>query len=248
MKIKIKLEPVLKLFSVIQVILYALLIYVFAAGYLYLTTNHLVISLSLAGITAIFSFYHSVYIPKKVKYEQYLMKEIQKYASTMTFYLHSGNNVMQSLISSKASVDPIIQEDIDLIIRGLEEEAVLKTDHFKKYKFSGVDIFHQNLRIKYEIGGNAKQLFNRVNKAINFEIVKRDELFKEKKYIKQKIFMMIAMVLAMPLILRFFVGDVYSVYLQMGILPIANTLWVFIAVLISLYFVQKTAANTTLVN
>src|SRR5690625_7781247 len=121
----------------------------------------------------------------------------------MTFYMQSGYNVMQSLEASKEWLDEEVQQDIQRTLDYLRENAELNTEHFEKYRFPALDIFHQTLKIKYEVGGDTKELFSRVNQSINFEIVKRDELFRGKRYMKNRILLMIAVIIAMTIILLF---------------------------------------------
>lgn len=243
-----KLEPILKLFSVAQICLYMLVILGLSTVYLYLTTRHLAISLAVGILTLGFSFYYLVYIPKKLQREIFLMKELQKYATNVIFFLQSGYNVPDALQMSKDKLDPEIQEDIDKTIESLEKEAVLKTDHFRKYKFPSINIFHQNLRIKYEVGGTPKELFSRVNKYINFEIVARDKLYRRKKYAQNRIHVMILMVLSFPLIFLFSDKEIYDKFLEMGYPAIATNVSLFIAILISMLFLQRATADISLLD
>lgn len=241
-----KLRPIFSLFSGVQIAVTLLLILAISVGYMFLITKHLAISMVVGIITLFFAFYYTVYIPKKMKREQYLLKELQKYATNMVFYLQSGYNVLKALQGTKESVDPTIGKDIEKTIKILKDEARLDTEHFKKYRFSSIDIFHQILNIKYEVGGKSKDLFTKVNKSINFEIVKRDELYRRKNYLKKKIFVMVLMVLSFPLMLSLMAKELYDVYLNLGIIAILVNAVLFIAVLVSTFFLQKATADLDL--
>lgn len=245
---KEKLKPIFSLFSGLQILFSMLVIFLISGGYLYLTTKHLIVSMVMAILSLGFSFYYLVYIPKKIKREQFLLKELQKYATNMTFFLQSGYNVPKALQMSKKSLDPEIQKDIDLTIDTLQKEAVLNTDHFKKYNFPSINIFHQILKIKYEVGGNAKELFTKVNQSINFEIVKRDELYRRKRYIQNKIHAMVIMVLFMPLILLYFAKELYMKFLDLGFLAIGTNVALFFCILISLFLLQKATADISIID
>lgn len=245
-KLKIVLKPVFILFSGLQVTLSILAILILSSAYLYLVTKDLAVSIGLGFLSSLFAFYHTVFIPKKLQREQFYLKELQKYATSMTFYLQGGNNVLQALRASKESLDRTIQKEIEITIDKLEKEAKLDTEHFKKYKFPSIDIFHQILRIKYEVGGNAKELFTKVNQSINFEIVKRDELFRKKNYMKLRVIYMMLMVLSIPLILRLFSEQLYDQYLSIGPMAILTNSILFIALLISLFFLQKASADISI--
>lgn len=174
------------------------------------------------------------------------MRELQKYTTNLTFYLKSGYNVMVALEKSKMNLDPKIQKDIDITIKGLKDNAELNTDHFRKYNFYSIDVFHQILKIKYEKGGKTGDLFNKINNSINFEIVKRDELYRKKLFARRQILMMMMMVLSIPLIIFFFTRDLYMTFLSMGGYAIGTVVMIFILILISMCFLQRACSDITL--
>lgn len=244
--LKALIKSIFSLFSVVKILLSFVLIFVVSAGYVFLITKSLTAGVIVGFISMFPSFYFLVYLSKRTDREQYLLKELQKYATNMTFYLQSGYNVLKALENARESIDPTIRKDIDKTIEMLQKEARLDTEHFKKYHFSSIDIFHEILKIKYEVGGKAKDLFTKANKNINFEIVKRDELYRRKKYYRTKIYTMIAMTLSIPLMLVFMAQELYTVYLSLGFLSILINSILFILVLINLYFVQRETINLKL--
>lgn len=245
-KIKKKLNPILTLFSGIQIFFHLLFIFAISAVYLFITTQDILATVIVSFITMFFSFYFLVFIPQKVKKENKLLRELQKYATNVTFYLKSGYNVMKALESSKKNLIPEIQKDIDKTIQTLKEKAELDTEHFKKYNFHSIDVFHQILKIKYEKGGKSGDLFTKINQSIHFEIVKRDELYRRKLFMKRQVTLMMAMVLSMPLIIYVFARELYLIFLTMGIFSIGTVVGIFIAVLISMCFLQKSSAELSL--
>lgn len=234
-----------KIVSGIQFILLTTVILLLSTGYLYLLTHNVFISLFVGTLTTLFSFYFTVYIPKKMEREQFLMKELQKYATNMTFFLQ-GNNVLQALEASKESLDPTIKKDVQKTIDKLRKDAVLDTEHFRKYKFPSIDIFHQKLLIKYMVGGKAKDLFTKVNQSINFEIVKRDELFRKKRYMRNQIIFMMIMTLSIPLLLVLFADELYQMFLEMGAVAHITSVLLFIAVLISFAILQRATTDISI--
>ncbi|MFD2658479.1 hypothetical protein [Gracilibacillus thailandensis] len=245
-KINTFLEPILRVFTGVQILLNLLMIFAISAVYLYITTQHVTTSLIVSFLTMFFSFYFLVFIPKKVKRENHLLKELQKYATNVTFYLKSGYNVMKALEGSKRNLDPEIQKDIDKTIQALKNEAKLDTNHFKKYRFYSIDVFHQILRIKYEKGGKSGDLFTKINQTINFEIVKRDELYRKKLFAKRQIALMMGMVLALPIILVGFANELYNTFLTLDIFSIGTIITTYALVLISMFFLQRASAELSL--
>lgn len=246
MKMKKTLKPIFSLFTGLQLFLYLLLIFTLSTGFLYMITRSVIISIVLGLATMLALFYFGVFIPKKVKRHQYLLKELQKYATNMTFYMQSGYNIPKALENARIKLDKEIQADIDLTIEGLQKDAALYTDHFKRYNFYSIDIFHQILQIKYDKGGNTKELFTEVNKTINFELVKQDELYRRKQFMKQRIQMLIGMAMLIPSIMVFSAASIYETFLSMGILAIGINVVLYIGILITLFFLQRASAELSL--
>lgn len=240
-----RFKSIFKLVSGLQFFLLTLVILIVSSGYLYLLTRDLIISLAIGILTMLVSFYFTVYIPRKLNREQFLMKELQKYATNMTFFLQ-GNNVLQALESSQKSLDPTIQKDVQQTIDKLRKEAILETDHFKKYKFPSIDIFHQKLLIKYMEGGRAKDLFTKVNQSINFEIVKRDELFRRKRQVRSQIIYMMLMTLSIPLLLVFSADELYQTFLEIGFVAHVTSVLLFISTLISFALLQRATTDISI--
>lgn len=240
------LKPILELFPVIKLTISLFAIFIGSIIYLYLITRNIPVSVILGFVAMLFSFYHSAYLPEKLNREQYLLKELQKYATSMTFYLQSGYNVLQAMNLAKSKLDKQIKKDIEKTMMKIEEEAVLDTEHFEKYRFASLNIFHQILRIKYEKGGDARELFTKANESINFEIVKRDELYRRKKYMKLRVLMMLGMTASIPLIFVFFANDLYEQFLTMGYYAVGINAGLFILLLISLFFLQRNATDVSI--
>lgn len=243
---KDKLQPVLELFSIGKIIIIGLAIFAGSTFYMYILTKQIAVSAILGIFAMIFGFYHSVYLPKKMNREQYLLKELQRYGISMTFYLQSGYNVLQALNLSKQKLDKQIKKDIEKTMIKLEEEAVLDTTHFKKYKFNALDIFHQILEIKYIEGGDSKNLFTKANESMNFEIVKRDELYRRKKQVMKRIMIMLGITASIPVILAFSASELYEQFLTMGFYAIGLNVVLFILMQISLFFLQKNATDISI--
>lgn len=235
-----------KFFNGFETAGYLLCITLIISAYIFLLTQQVFVSLVVGVIGSVFTFHHSVFLPKQTMREQALLEELQKYSTTMTFYLQAGHNVFSSLEMSKRNLDQQIQGDIQRTIDILQREAVLDTSHFKKYNFSAIDIFHQILDVKYQVGGSAKDLFTQVNQNVNFEIVKRDELFRRKGYVKKKLYLMMAIVLGIPVLLATLANELYAQFLTGGIFSIGLVVGLFSVVSISLFFVQRNATDISI--
>src|SRR5690625_7389245 len=114
-----------------------------AGGYLFLITQNLILSVILSLLVSVVGFFYVVFLPKRLEREQHLFRELHKYATTMTFYMQSGYNVMQSLEASKKGLDEEVQQDIQKTLDYIRENAELKTEHFEKYIYISLDNIHQ---------------------------------------------------------------------------------------------------------
>lgn len=243
---KKSLTSIKTLLSGFQALAYLVFFIALSSAYLYYITKNALVSIITGVITSLFIFRYTVVLAKEKAREIYYLKELQKYTTNMTFYLQSGYNILNSLELSKERLDKEIQKDIDKIIDTLTKEAKLDTDHFKKYHFSSINLFHKQLEIMYEAGGNPRELFDKVNQNINFEIVKRDELFRKKAALKNQVLLMMVMVLSIPLFLAFSSKQLYNMFLSTGALPIATNIILFVLLIINLIIVQKSANDTSI--
>lgn len=241
-----RFRAVRSLFSLIQILLYMTLLLVVTTVYLSIITHNTFVSIIVGFITSLMIFHYSIYLPKARDREMYLFKELQKYASNMSFYLQAGNNVLNALKLSKERLDPVIQKDIDKTIKKLQDKAELDTEHFKKYKFRSIDMFHKQLEIKYLAGGNPKDLFSKVNDNINFEIVKRDELLRRKAVVKRQDMMMWFMVLFIPFYMALAMKDLFNTFLSAGAIGIGTNIFLFVSLIVDLIFIQKASTNTSI--
>lgn len=240
------LKEIKELFTLGKLFLIAISILLLSSVYLFLITEHYAVSFIVGLIAMVFAFYHSFYLPEKMKRNLFLLKELQKYTTSVIFHLQSGYNVIDALKKSKNNLDPEIKKDIDRTIDRLEKDAILDTNHFKKYNFRPLDIFHQILEIRYNEGGDSKELFSRTSKSINFELVKYDELLRRKNALKKQLYLFLAISLSMPLIFRFMAYDLQEKFLSMGSLAIGLNVLLFLGALVSLFFIQKNATNISI--
>lgn len=240
------IKEIMELFTIGKILLILFLTFSISAFYMFLITEHFVVSVSLGILAMFFLFYNHFYLEEKLKRRFFLLKELQKYTTSMNFYMQSGHNVLSALSHSRRNLDPEIRKDIEKTMIKLEEKAILDTSHFKKYKFDSLDIFHQILNIKYVEGGDSKELFSRVNKSINFEIIKHDELMRRKHALRKQLFFFLLIVLSMALIFRFMAYDLQVIFLSMGWIAIGLNVALFVGALVSLYFIQRNATDITI--
>ncbi|MEK5500988.1 hypothetical protein [Bacillus sp. FSL M8-0168] len=209
-------------------------------GYLYIVTHNPVLSFAFGIIGSVMLFFVLFVETKKLRLYQRRLNELLKYATNMTFFLQSGKNVLYSLEETKHSVDSIIHSDIQKTIDILKDKARLDTSHFEKYNFPALNQFHQILNIKYEKGGHARDMFKTVVKSMNFEISKRDDLYRKKKNRAIQVYMLLGLVISMPLILFVTTHNLYEQFLSMR-LGSSIILYVFyMVILINIKRMQRT--------
>lgn len=184
-------------------LLFRLVIFSLIYGaYLYISTRMLILSLVVGLIFAVPSLYYISYRNKKMKREIALLKDLNTYATTMTFFLQSGKNLRAALEATRPSLSERLQNDIDRVLKSLDEDS-LSPDMsvFDKYKFSPIKAFNDVLIISRDEGGDKSTMFNRVNENINFAITKHDEMVRGKKIVAKQIYFIIGAMLSIPVML-----------------------------------------------
>lgn len=232
-------EEALKLFSGAEIAITMLFWFVATFLYFYLVSKNVVVSFGVGVLGSIFSFVVFTYQGRKLNNYQQDLNDLLKYVTNMTFFLQSGENVLYSLKSTKPTLSENIQEDVQLTIDKLENEAILDTTHFRAYEFPSLNQFHQNLAIKYEHGGNAKDLFTLIQRDMMTELKKRDELSKSRKAFALNVYMLLGMVALMPLILRFMTPELWDIFLSFKIASIVILLITVGAIALNLRFLEK---------
>lgn len=217
------------------------LIFLFAInfGYFYIVSKNVSVSLVVGLMGGLFFFFVFTTKNKQLRTYQENLNELLKYVTNINFFLQTGENVYYALKATKKTVNPAIQKDIDQTIEGLENEAALKTKHFEKYHFPSLDQFHQNLDIKYNHGGEPKDLFGQIHKNMMFELKKRDELYRKRKGFAMNVYVLLGMVASMAILLRFITPELWDLFLSF---PVASNLVLLItygAILLNLYLLQK---------
>ncbi len=239
-KIRNFIKTVREIYSPVELVL--LFVVFFGACFLYFHTisENMTTSIIVGVVGLAFFFYYFSYLTKKLNRYQEQLSNLLKYVTNMKFFLQTGENVLYSLNSTLPTLtDKSIKKDVETIIAGLEDDAELKTDHFEKYNFPSLNQFHQNLKICYDHGGDPEELFDAVQKNMMFELDKRDELYKKRKSLALNIYILLAIVAAMPLILRFIVASQWTIFLSYKIISLAILLITLGAILAVLYFTQK---------
>lgn len=241
-----RFNPVLEVVSGMKIAISMVFIFGVSGVYMYVLNESIVIAVLSGIVGMIFGFYHSVYLPEKLKRKLALLKDLQNYSTTMTFYLKSGYNVYHSFEKVSTRVSKEVASSVRETMKRLDKDAKLDTSSFEEHQFNSLNVFHEILDIKYDKGGSAKEMFTRANGNINFEITKYDELFRMKNARKKQILLMMGAVLGIPLMLRFMASDLYSQFLSVGAMAVGLNFALFIACLISLYFLQKNATNISI--
>ncbi|MEK5394085.1 hypothetical protein NSQ59_27675 [Margalitia sp. FSL K6-0131] len=242
---KKQLNILKELFSGWAIFGYIVTFFLLCAIYFYVISNNLLFTILSGIIGSVFILKHFTAQNKKIKKELYLLTELNKYSSSIAFFLQTGKNVLYALEETKELVDPQIQKDIQKTIDTLRNKGQLDISHFKKYNFSALDVFHKTLQIKYEQGGNAKDMFKQPNKDINFEITSRDELWRRKTFKANQVYAMYGIVLLTPIGMKFFVKNLYSQFLNLSFSGIICFVF-FVSILVSVLYLQRQKGDISL--
>lgn len=203
----------------------------------YLSQN--LISSILFGVFGGVILFISIFLKnRKTRIMQIQMKELNKYASCVVFKLKSSQNVISSIKGIIELLEGQVKLDVQILIDHLDNVQEIKTEHFHRYKFPSINIFHQILEIKYFYGGRATDLFHQILKDMAFELKKRDELVRKKSLISIQIYLMTAIVASLPLVLKVLSSEIYTTFASMASSQIIITLF-HLFIILHIHFLQK---------
>lgn len=207
------IKRISKTFSIWTAILLFGVYFFLNAGYFYLISKQMFVSIVMGLYGGGLLFYMSME-SKRLKKYQFLLRQLNQYATSVTFFLKTGKNVPDALEASKEGLSPSIKRDIQKTIDCLNAEGVVNTDSFRKYNFPSLDVYHKILAIRYSKGGNVKEMFRKPNKNIHQEIVRRDSLFRRKRIKNRTINVINFIAAAIPLFMYFVIPTLYEQFLS----------------------------------
>ncbi|KRG14011.1 hypothetical protein ACA30_13280 [Virgibacillus soli] len=231
------------LYTPLEIAILTLLFFGANTFYIFYLTKEPFISVIFGIVGIVFYFLVFSYKDRKLKAYQNNLNDLLKYVNNMSFMLYSGENVLRSLESFINTVNPKIGSDIEKTVEIMREHTVLDTSHFEKYEFPSLNQFHQNLAVKYDRGGDAKELFDPIQKRMVNEMQKRDELLAKRKGMKMNIMMMVGMVLAIAMMMATMMQNLWVDFLTYKVASISIICSFYVLNLILMYFMQKKAVD-----
>lgn len=238
-KRKLFLKELKVLFIGWSLLFHLLFLFILNGFFFYYVSKSIVFGVITGFVGMIFFFYVFTFKNRRLKRHQENLNDLMKYVTNVSFFMQSGENVPYALRSALKTVGPDIQKDIQKTIDKIDEHAVLETDHFKKYEFTSLDQFHQNLLIKYEHGGEKNSLFTQIQQNMLFELKKRDELYRKRKGFAMSVYTLLGMVAMMMVMLSLFVPELWDIFLGVSLGSIFVLSGTYILILINLAMLQK---------
>lgn len=187
---------------------------VLGAGYLYLTTATIIPAIIMGVIAGIMSAYYYSFLPGKLNVVQRDLAQLESYCLDISFHMQTGKTVAQTLKKVSESYNGRVGVDIKHTYEVLRNTGKLDFSHFDKYEFTALDIFHRNMLIAYQDGGDAKRLFKRPLKNMSTELVKRDELYRKNKFQRLQEYVALIIAALIPLTMKVTAGDLYAAFTE----------------------------------
>ncbi|PGT89977.1 hypothetical protein [Bacillus thuringiensis] len=214
-----------------------------SALYLYMTTDTVLASIIISLIGGVlFSFYYS-FLEKKLEAKQKDLATLESYCLDISFHMQTGKTVGQTLKKVAESYTGKVGADIKHTYAMLKNTGELDFTHFDKYEFTALNIFHRNMLIAYQDGGDAKRLFKRPLKNMSTELVKRDELYRKNRFQRRQENVALTIALLIPLIMRLMVGDLYADFTSMPMVALATIGLCYFGCMIISFMVQRRALD-----
>lgn len=211
---KISIQEVFSLYSPLELVILAAILFGASFYYFNLLLRDTQLSLGFSVVTGLYLFLVFSLQNRKLKRYQDNLNNLLKYVNNVTFSLRSGDGVLRSLETSVQSVNEDVRKDLEKTIEIMRKDTVLDATHFEKYNFPALNQFHQNLAIRYDHGGDAKELFDVIQKRMVAEMQKRDELYRRKKGLKTNILVLMGMVFATTVIMAVMTPDLWTAFLK----------------------------------
>lgn len=207
------IKEIFQLYTPVEFIL--LLAFYVGIGYYYfhLLLRDVLLSSIFTAFSTMFFFWVFSYQDRKLKQYQEDLIQLSKYVNSIIFFMQTGSNVMNALKQAEVTLSKRIQKEVNKTITKMEEEQVLDTNHFEKYKFDALNQFHQHLALRYEKGGDTKELFGTIQNRMVLELQKRDELYRKKKGLRMNILVLLALALATTVMLAIMTPELWTVFL-----------------------------------
>lgn len=187
-------------------------LFILISAFLYLLFNNIFYTLIVAFCLTIF-FINEIYLNKqKIEYESYILSQLTIYTSQMSL-LVSYNNIYGALKEVTRYVDSPVKEDLEKVIKKIDKgKSITKAfeEFNEKYNNRTITLFNQTLDLFDEHGNSdAEIVLEIVSEEMNTLKVKKDKYFKYKKEWRLNFYVVALLSLAMPLILRTMIPDIY---------------------------------------
>lgn len=190
-------------------------LYAFLSGaYFYIISLNLTLSIFMGLLLAFPLFYVLNVMTEERNYRVRELNAISKYVQVLVFNLKVGKNILHAYEATLPLTDPLLHNDLERTIDALKYKGTLEVDHFKKYNFKVLNLFHNNLSIKATKGGIATDIFKHTTKDLTMELSRRDELGRTKGFIVGETYMMLAMSMSVPVLLSYTAKMVYIPFVE----------------------------------
>ncbi|KLA07038.1 hypothetical protein B4086_5514 [Bacillus cereus] len=214
-----------------------------SALYLYFTTGTILASIIMGFIGGtLYSFYYS-FLERKLITQQKELATLESYCLDVSFHMQTDKTVGQTLKKVSESYTGKVGADIKHTYTVLKNTGELDFSHFSKYEFTALDIFHRNMLIKYQDGGDSKRLFKRPLKNMSTELVKRDELQRKNSIQRRQENTALVIALAIPLLMRLMVADLYADFTSMPMFAVGAMALCYFGCLAISFMVQRRALD-----
>lgn len=205
--------------------------------FLYLVFNNILYSVIFAFLCTIFFINEIILNSKKLNYENYIISQLTIYTS-QTSLLNSYNNVYSSLNEVVKFLDYPVRDDLEKVIRKINEGISISEsfkEFNKKYDNRTITLFNQTLELFDEHGNSdAELVLQIISDEMNTLKIKKDKFFKYKKEWRFNFYIVTMLSLAMPLILKFMIPDIYHGFMDSFGLYVMSMI-----LLINLFIIKK---------
>lgn len=208
------------------------------SAFLFFIFDNIFYSVIIGFILTVFLINEIILNSKKLSYENYILSQLTIYTSQMSL-LVTFNNIYSSLKEVTKFLDYPLNKDIEDVVKKIDSGlSITKSfeEFNKKYNNRTITLFNQTLEIFDEHGdSDAGTVLHIISEEMNMLKIKKDKYYKFKKEWRLNFYVVIVMCMAMPIILKLMIPDIYLDYMKsFGSIVMA------IIIGINLFIIKKT--------
>lgn len=215
-----------------------IIIYAVTLVGLILIFPNIIHSLILSFIITIFLINQIILNAKKIEYQRFELSQLTIYANQVSMFI-TYNNVYSSLKETVKFLSHPIKKDLEKVIINIDNGETINNaflEFNEKYNNKTITLFNQSLDLFDDFGSSeAGKILHLISDELNHVKIKKDRFYRFKKEWRLNFYVVVFMCLAMPIILKMTIPDIYINFMQSFGMIVMLAIFIF-----NLFIINKT--------